>query len=62
MNDWNNWSKSSFCESGTCVQVKVPVAGNVMLRHSMLPNTILTFTKDEWDAFIQGAKAGEFDL
>lgn len=59
------WTKSTFCESGTCVEVLVPVIGDVLLRRSrdrLSGNTILTFTKDEWDAFIQGVKAGEFDL
>jgi hypothetical protein len=27
-----------------------------------VPHTIATFTRDEWVAFLDGAKAGEFDL
>jgi hypothetical protein len=35
----------------------------VALRDSKDPDgPILTFTPDEWDAFLRGAKAGRFDL
>lgn len=48
--------------SNRCVQVAIrdEVVG---LRDSKdLGKTTLTFTVDEWRAFIDGAKAGEFDV
>lgn len=34
----------------------------VLVRNSHGPQTILAFTMAEWDAFVLGAKDGEFDL
>ncbi len=62
------WRKSSF-SNGTggsnCVEVAqfVDLDGLVSVRHSKYPNGIrVTFTPDEWRAFIAGVKAGEFGL
>ena len=57
------WMKSSF--SGTnnnCVEhAKLP-DGSRAVRHSKDPEgPALIFTADEWDAFVTGVKAGEFD-
>jgi len=36
--------------------------GRVALRHSKDPDgSVLIYTRREWDAFVRGAKAGEFD-
>lgn len=54
---------SSFCASGGCVEVAPLPDGGVALRDSKdvsLPPHI--FTPGEWDAFLRGVKAGEFDL
>ncbi len=46
----------------TCVAVKID-AGGVQVRNNLDPmKNTLTFTHDEWKAFIAGAKEGEFDL
>jgi len=71
------WRRSSRCESGDCVEVAwhksthstsqecVEVghtAGAVGLRDSKNPDgPELWFTPEEWDAFVSGVKAGEFD-
>lgn len=45
-----------------CVSVKI-TDSNVQIRDTKDPaKTTLTFRRDEWDAFIEGAKKGEFDL
>lgn len=49
------------CESAHCLQVKFNPDGTVYLRSSDRPAT-LWFTRAEWDAFVEGAKLGEFDL
>ena len=53
---------SSFCGAGGCVEVAPLPDGGVALRDSKdvsLPPHV--FTPTEWDAFVQGVKAGEFD-
>ena len=42
---------------------RVPPGGQVALRHSRDPDgSVLIYTPREWDAFLKGAKGGEFDL
>ncbi|MDV9188378.1 DUF397 domain-containing protein [Streptomyces sp. SR27] len=36
--------------------------GGVAMRSSLDKDTVLRYTKAEWDAFVLGAKDGEFDL
>ncbi|MFI8826374.1 DUF397 domain-containing protein [Streptomyces sp. NPDC053431] len=36
--------------------------GGVAMRSSLDHDTVLRYTKAEWDAFVLGAKDGEFDL
>ena len=61
------WRKSSFSGSGSggdhgdCVEVQ-PGDGGIVMRDSKDPDgPVLTFTAAEWDAFIAGVKAHEFD-
>lgn len=57
-----DWLTSSRCGNVTCVQVGHD-AGEVLVRDSKHPDQPpLRFTADEWQAFLQGAVAGEFDL
>ncbi len=56
--------KSSFSGAANpaCVEVGSVVA-EVLLRDSKDPEgPVLRFTSNEWNAFLAGAKAGEFDL
>jgi hypothetical protein len=51
--------------SGSCVEVG-PLAdgsGRVAVRHSHHPDgQALVYTRAEWDAFLAGARLGEFDF
>jgi hypothetical protein len=61
------FKKSSFSQYGDnhqphCVEVRRTASG-VCVRDSKNPNAAtLTFTNQEWKAFLFGAQAGEFDL
>ena len=56
------WRKSSKSDFGGCVEVCF-VDGAVAVRNSRDPEgPVLHFTSDEWDAFLSGARACEFDL
>lgn len=62
MNEFDppKWVKSSRCTSGTCVEV-AKVADQYLVRDSKRPEVApLAFTRDEWNAFVQGVNAGEF--
>ncbi|WP_430781090.1 DUF397 domain-containing protein [Actinoplanes sp. G11-F43] len=54
------WRKSSRCGTSTCVEV-AKVEDQYLIRDSKNPEVAaLSFTKDEWDAFVEGVAAGEF--
>jgi hypothetical protein len=57
------WNKSSFSFSnGNCVEVAHLPGGYIGVRDSKDPHgPVLQFTPDEWQAFIGGARNGEFD-
>lgn len=56
------WRRSSYSNNGTCVEVADLPDGGRMVRDSKDPaSPVLTFTHAEWDAFVHGVKAGEFD-
>lgn len=51
------------CGSNACVEVGFPDSGSVMVRDSKdAQGPILVFTSDEWAAFTEGVRAGEFDF
>jgi len=57
------WVKAtaSFA-NGNCVEVATLPDGMVGIRNSKDPDgPVLRFTPGEWDAFLAGALAGEFD-
>jgi Domain of unknown function (DUF397) len=55
--------RSSFCGTGTCVEVASLENGWVALRDSKNPNAPAhRFDRGEWLAFIRGVRAGEFDF
>jgi hypothetical protein len=58
------WRKSSRSGgSGQCVEVATNLEGIVAVRHSKRPDAeVIVYTAAEWQAFIGGAKDGEFDL
>jgi hypothetical protein len=62
--DGVTWRKSSFSggQGGDCVEVAHLPDGTTAVRNSKHPNAgVLFFTPAEMDAFLMGAKAGEFD-
>lgn len=59
----DDFKKASFC--GHCSQCVVVAHKEdlIAVRDTKDPsNTTLSFTKDEWQAFIAGVKNGEFDF
>jgi uncharacterized protein DUF397 len=58
----DGWYKSSRSESGACVEVRID-SGEVQVRHSGdREGHVVTFSYREWQAFLEGAALGEFDL
>jgi Domain of unknown function (DUF397) len=57
------WIKASKSFSnGNCIEVAPAEDGGVLIRDSRDPDgPVLTFTPAEWDAFLDGARKGEFD-
>lgn len=58
------WKKSSLSDDGNCVEVAVAADGSVGVRDTKQGGRgpILEFTPSEWEAFVGGVRAGEFDL
>jgi hypothetical protein len=56
------WRKSRRSNpSGNCVEVAFLIAGQVAMRNSRHPDgPALVFTRADWDAFIGGARDGDF--
>jgi hypothetical protein len=57
------WRKSSYSNpSGNCVELAELPTGLIAVRNSREPEgAVLFYTRPEVDAFIRGAKSGEFD-
>lgn len=59
----NNWQKSSYSSNQDCVEVRAASDGDVELRDSDYPEAgTIKVTGSQWNAFIRGVKAGQFDL
>jgi hypothetical protein len=58
------WVKSSFSgPQGNCVEVAHLDDGGIAMRNSRFPDgPALVFTATEWEAFLSGARNGEFGL
>lgn len=59
-----DWCTSSHSQGeNDCVETAFLPDGDVAVRHSKDPDgSVLIYTPREWDAFVKGAKDGEFDL
>jgi hypothetical protein len=56
------WYSASRCANGECVEVASRDAA-ILIRDSKDPaGAVLTYSVEEWAAFIAGVKAGEFDM
>ena len=56
------WRRSSRCGTTTCVEV-AKVGDQYLVRDSKNPDAAaLSFTPQEWDAFVLGVSAGEFQF
>ncbi|MEU7825876.1 DUF397 domain-containing protein [Catellatospora sp. NPDC049133] len=55
------WRIGSHCDSGGCVEVGMG-GDEVRLRRARTEEPVVVFTRDEWTAFLNSAKDGEFDL
>jgi hypothetical protein len=57
------WRKSSFsADQGACVELAPLPDGRVAVRNSNHPDAgTVYFTRREMDAWLKGARAGEFD-
>jgi hypothetical protein len=53
----HHWRQS--CESAHCVRVQFPRPDEVRIGHG--PESYLSFSRAEWDAFVAGVKAGDYD-
>ncbi|HEX6755682.1 MAG TPA: DUF397 domain-containing protein [Mycobacteriales bacterium] len=57
-----DWRKASASNSGGCVEVAPLPDGGVAVRDSKdRQGPILSFTRREWVAFLDGMERGEFD-
>jgi hypothetical protein len=57
----NSRTKSSRCATSTCVEVDVTsVPGQVFVYDEH--KNMCEYTFEEWTAFVEGVKLGEFDL
>lgn len=55
------WTRSTKCESSACVEAATN-GDFVGIRNSRVPGEVIWADPGEWQAFIDGVKAGEFDL
>jgi hypothetical protein len=61
--DQSEFRRSTYCAGGGCAEVAARPDGTVAIRdakHEHQPEQV--YTREEWIAFIRGAKAGEFDF
>ena len=53
------WRKATFCQNRECAEV-AEEDGEILLRSTREPGTVVRLTGAEWRAFKEGIAAGEF--
>jgi Domain of unknown function (DUF397) len=56
------WRKSTLSGANGCVEVAIHADGVALRDAKDGSGPILVFSRGEWEAFIGGVRAGEFDL
>lgn len=57
-----HWLKSTYSNPENCVEIAALPGGAKAMRDGKDPGRgVLCFTAGEWDAFVRGVRAGEFD-
>ena len=57
------WQRSEFCGSQACVEVANTAPDVFLVRDAKNPDgPMLSFDRNEWDAFVAGVRAGNFDF
>jgi Domain of unknown function (DUF397) len=56
------WRKSTLSMSNGCVEVAIQDNGVALRDSKDRSGPVLLFTRHEWEAFVGGVRAGEFDL
>ena len=61
MDDELSFERLSHCANSCCLEVaRVPRMGKIYVRHSQNPGMQISFTAEEWRAFLAGVKSNEF--
>jgi hypothetical protein len=58
----DSWRKSTASGDAGCVEVHIGAERICVRDTKNRPGTFLTFTHQEWQAFLTGVRLGEFDL
>lgn len=54
------WTRSSVCAENSCGEVAIG-DGVVGIRNSDDEDTVVSFTFQEWNTFLEGARLGDFN-
>ena len=56
------WRVARDCNGGSCVQVAAPSQDKILIGDSKRSDGLaMSYSRDEWVAFVQGIKEGDFD-
>lgn len=61
--DNRGWTKSSLSSpNGNCIELQRQDDGSIKMREGEQPNDVIVTSKANLAAFLEGAKAGDFDF
>lgn len=55
------WRKSTYSAEANCVEVGALDDSDVAIRNSHVGDVVVSFSREDFRAFVLGVKAGEFD-